>query len=73
MIDKSHPEWPGIRTWLKEQIETRRDQLESPDCLIKDAEHIRGRIMAYREIIDTVEPPQVPFVPEPAQDKHSNY
>lgn len=66
MISKGSPEWPGIRTWLEEQIETKRDMLESKDCGIKEADLHRGRILAFREMIEAVDPkpkPEMTIVP----------
>lgn len=66
MISRASPEWPGIKAWLEEQIEAKRDALESKDCGIKEADLHRGRILALREIIEAVDPkpkPEMTIVP----------
>jgi hypothetical protein len=73
MIDKSSPEWPGFKAWLQVQIERDRSILESPNCrAIAEADQLRGKIMAWREIIATVEPPVVPLA-APAHDRGGPY
>lgn len=63
MISRDSSEWPGFKAWLQLQIETARCTLESPNCrAIAEADQLRGKIMAWREIIAAVEPtPIVPF------------
>lgn len=56
MIDRQSPEWPRAKAWLEAKIETHRNTLEGANCGIKEADHLRGRIMALRAIIAEVEP-----------------
>lgn len=60
MIAKGSPEWPGVRMWLEEQIETKRVELESPDCRIVQTDVLRGEIKAYRDFIEAVDPKPKP-------------
>lgn len=66
MISKGSPEWPGIRTWLEEQIEARSLALQSPDCRIVQTDVLRGEIVAFRFIIETVDPSPKPEMHVPA-------
>lgn len=68
MISRDSAEWPGLRAWLQLRIETHRLALESENCGIKEADHLRGRIMEDRELIATVEPQIIPFT-APAGDR----
>lgn len=69
MISRDIAEWPGFRAWLQLEIETCRRTLESPNCrAIAEADQLRGKIMAYRNIIATVEPEIIPLI-APAQDR----
>lgn len=56
MIAATDPEWPDTKAWLEEQIDLQRSQLEAWNAAT-EAEHniTRGRIAAYRHVIQTVE------------------
>lgn len=73
MIDKNSPDWGGTKTWLEKMIETSRQRLEGADCGIKEADHLRGEIIAYRKIIATVEPAPIILPSEPARPPGVNY
>lgn len=73
MIRKDSPDWRGTKAWLELAVETARQRLESPDCLIKEADHLRGEIIAYRKIIAHVEPPPPIPVTEPARPPGTGY
>lgn len=73
MIDKSSPEWPGMKSWLQLAIETKRLALESGHCGLAEADRYRGAIMFAREIIAYVEPPATLPPSEPVSPPGTSY
>lgn len=56
MIARTAPEWPGLKLWLLQKIEEKRQSLESETVGIKEADLLRGEIRFIRALIATVEP-----------------
>ena len=56
MIERTSADWPAAKRWLLAEIENCRVEMESAECGIKRADHLRGMIMGYRRIVATVEP-----------------
>lgn len=69
MISKGSTEWAGTRQWLMERRAEKLEQLASAECGIKEADHLRGRIMFIDEMIRTVEPEFVVVSPPAAQPR----
>lgn len=55
-IARTSPEWPTLKAWLRLRERQMLDELASPQCGIKEADLLRGRILFVREMLAEVEP-----------------
>lgn len=55
-FDKTSPQWPKLKLWLEAEIADALRQLEQVGWPEVQTNALRGRIGAYRELIQTIEP-----------------
>ena len=55
MINEHSAEWRAIRAWLENQIEELKNDLCSTRCDHDKTQRIRGKIEAYRTLMDAVQ------------------
>lgn len=51
-LDKYSPTWLFVETWAKEQIQRLREKNDSPNMNDAQTAVIRGKIKAYKELLD---------------------
>ena len=67
LIARTKPEWAAMKLWLEQHIANWQLSLEVVGIPDSIANATRGKIAAYRQIIETVEPTI------PAKDTSPNY
>lgn len=56
MISQASADWPALKAWLENEIETLRVRLEDPGCDPREADQLRGEIAGFRKLIRAVMP-----------------